>query len=152
MDSSGLGQGPAECSCEHGSDTSVSTECWNIVEWSRNWLLLREVSATRSANWLRWTFRTRNEVRADSWAYQDEWLRRGEKDQNWSGALWHIQPVLGNYREINIWQTLLSNSFIDKCVYRKERIQKLRTVFSVRSVPRRVSEYSLLRQFGVQLL
>jgi hypothetical protein len=45
MDWIDLAQGPVEGSCEHGNEHSCSIKCWEIVEWLRNWRLLKKDSA-----------------------------------------------------------------------------------------------------------
>jgi hypothetical protein len=37
-----------EGSCEHGNETSGSIIYWEILEWLRNWQLLKKYSATWS--------------------------------------------------------------------------------------------------------
>jgi hypothetical protein len=32
-------------SCEHGNETSGSIKCWEVLEWLRNWQLLKTGSA-----------------------------------------------------------------------------------------------------------
>jgi hypothetical protein len=34
-----------EGSCEHGDEPSGSIKCWELLEWLRNWQLLKKVSA-----------------------------------------------------------------------------------------------------------
>jgi hypothetical protein len=41
LDSSGSGQGPVEGPCGHGNEPSGFIKCWKILEWLRNWQLLK---------------------------------------------------------------------------------------------------------------
>jgi hypothetical protein len=41
LDSSGLGDGPEERSCEHGDEPSGCIKCWEILEWLSDWWLLK---------------------------------------------------------------------------------------------------------------
>jgi hypothetical protein len=50
LDWSGSGEGPVEGACEHGNEPSGSIKCWEILEYLRNWRLLKEGSAQWS--WL----------------------------------------------------------------------------------------------------
>jgi hypothetical protein len=40
------GYGPLEGSCEHGNQPSGSMKCWAVLEWLRNWRLLKKGSAS----------------------------------------------------------------------------------------------------------
>jgi hypothetical protein len=41
----GRDQGPVEGSCEHGIEPSGSIKCWEVLEWMRDWRLLKKGSA-----------------------------------------------------------------------------------------------------------
>jgi hypothetical protein len=45
LDRSGLGWGPMEGSCEHGSEPSGSIKRLEVPEWQHNWQLLKNGSA-----------------------------------------------------------------------------------------------------------
>jgi hypothetical protein len=48
MDWIDLAQGAVDDCCEHGNEPSAFIKCWEVLEWLRNWRLLKKGSASWS--------------------------------------------------------------------------------------------------------